>query len=94
MRRVKVEVTADDIDNGERGKPCSCPVALALRRVLSDVDDEFGLWKFWDKNTAKWHLGIGVNTRLTQAPSDVETFAYNFDRDIFVEPFTFEVELP
>lgn len=31
---IEVEVTEDDINNGERGRPSSCPIALACRRLF------------------------------------------------------------
>ena len=30
--KVRIDVTQDDIKNGESAEPCSCPIALAINR--------------------------------------------------------------
>lgn len=84
MRRVKVEVTAEDIRDGKPGKYASCPVALALRRATGI---EFGVVR---------HAAHAFKVRVG-LPFEVYTFIENFDRSYLrslCKPFAFEIDLP
>ena len=35
---MKISVTAEHIDKGKRGDPCSCPFALAIKEVVGDAE--------------------------------------------------------
>lgn len=81
-----VEVTAEDITNGEQQSCTACPVALALKRhfpnstPIVDVDD-FSLHQ--NGEATIWHL----------LPDEVESRIIAFDAHGTMEPFTFEVTL-
>lgn len=82
---VRIEVTAEDIANGERKNACRCPVALAATRAgmrLVHVDlDSIGE-KF---------VG-GVWGRSSYLPVEACEFVDRFDRGLAVEPFIFEIK--
>jgi len=80
VRRVRVEVTAEDIVKGEPKDHCFCPLALACKRagIRSPVVENYSL-ESEDGNAA-----------LADEACD---FVHDFDLGRPVKPFSFEVEL-
>jgi hypothetical protein len=83
-KRIRVVVTADDIERGKRCDLWSCPIALALFRVTG----------------AKWEVGdhsaseIGrVRETEVELPDAAASFVRDYDNGEFPEPFEFELEL-
>lgn len=80
---MKIDVTAEDIDNGVPGECGRCPVALAIARKLGLVG-------------AGIRVGpSAVRIRFDGArdlPAVARVFVEAFDWDRPVEPFSFEIE--
>lgn len=76
-----ITVTQSNIDNGKRGEPDCCPVALALR-------DEYGkgCCIFVGGKTASYPRGE------IKLPDSVGKFVRDFDNNIEVQPFSFEFD--
>ena len=88
---MTISVTAENIAQGEPGKPCACPIALALERegfqrgmVMPDDDDS-------DRWIAVWTTADDEDDGCALPPSAV-AFARAFDENEPVEPFTFEID--
>ena len=80
---IRVQVTQEDIDQGEADNCFDCPVALALKRVTGAVIEVNNSFAIVD----------GVAIRL---PPTVEIWIANFDYNgpDAVKPFSFSLELP
>jgi hypothetical protein len=79
-----IEVTQDDIDEGDRRHPCNCPVALAVSRKCGDPDA-----------SVTPHRIIVNGVRLF-TPAAAAEFILRFDTDVPREklaPFTFELPI-
>lgn len=81
VKTIVVEVTQADINFGIRMSSCDCPVAMAIQR--------------------KTRMPIRVGANLitwpscnVQHPPAVRQFITQFDRGKFVEPFSFDLEIP
>ena len=82
MRRVRVEVTAQDIADGKRRISTRCPIALAARRALEcDVRACWGILE----------LPEGRSAGMTKK---CNTFIRRFDSGETVKPFSFTVQVP
>lgn len=85
MRRVTVEVTAEDIAMGKRALSCLCPIALACERIGAAPV------------VGRQYLNITFDgkrhTRILM-PHEAEQFVKSFDNGETVRPLTFELELP
>jgi hypothetical protein len=90
VRRVVVEVTAEDIAKGEKGSCERCPIALALARA-ADMDRVHAhLDCLWG-----WPAGDpDANSIVASTPIEASNFIDDFDSGEPVNPFTFTVELP
>jgi hypothetical protein len=76
-----ITVLQDDIDNGEKGVSSSCAIARAAKRDLS-------------LDTVLVRPGLlAASGYYAQLPAEATCFILEFDRDIPVEPFKFEVDL-
>lgn len=77
-----IKVTQECIDNGKRGCPYSCPVALAVRDAVEN--DDIGV--------CYNHIRIGASYFVP--PTEVIKFLKSFDFGIGgpVEPFEFELD--
>ena len=88
MKRVHVELTQEDIDQGIPRDCGNCPVARAIERAMGvscKVEVEANRLDVYDGET--W---------WTPLPAMVETFVDNFDnvnQRVLCEPFTFDLEL-
>ena len=81
---MKIEVTADDIENGVHHVR-TCPVSLAIRRKIPDVE------------VFTWHDSICIYDPRTQkarhfdTPWVVSNFVKGYDKNIETSPFEFEL---
>lgn len=84
-----IHVTQEDIDNGRRRDPMSCPVANAIRRECNPysirVVPEMVIWG----NMLNW--GSAPKSRL---PSHVGRRIIRYDGGIIMEPFEFDLNIP
>lgn len=99
MRTITINVTQEDIDNGEVGNPKSCPVALAVKKVVKAdliLVDSIYLTLLWDSKRFLFFRKAGAEkTRVL--PEKAKRFIRNFDAfgnsDKYVKPFSFEIEI-
>jgi hypothetical protein len=82
--KVTISVTQDDIDNGERQRCATCPVALAIRRVLPGAPMV---------SVGGWSVLLSTELEVL-LPGVAEEFIAAFDRYAPVAPFEFELEVP
>lgn len=90
---MKIRVTQKNIDEGNPGMKCSCPIALALSRVISErFEVHADLIQF-----GRIHYGIRLNDPSLDfeidLPEVVQDFIDAFDRKEKVKPFTFELPI-
>lgn len=80
---IHVDVTEDDILDGQRGSSNFCPVALALNRALNVESAAVGgrFITFW-KGYHFYHHRI---------PNELTEWVKNFDAANPVDPFTMEL---
>ena len=80
--RVKVDVTREDIENGERRSPSSCPISLAIgrRRNVDHVKTE------WDGMS----VTRGKRQTWYRVPRKARSFIEDFDDGKTVDPARFE----
>lgn len=80
---MKIKVTQDDIDTGERGISSHCPVALAVRRAFKlQLHDDISVTgcKVYVKGVSYF------------GPRSLGRFVCNFDLDRNVKPFSCEIK--
>ena len=82
-----IKVTQENINAGVRGASYSCPVALALKTLNSDV----GLGKLGPGKYCFNHLLPSVG--VSPAPDSVSRFAQDFDNGFPVKPFNFYFDM-
>lgn len=82
---MKVSVTQDDIDHGERHCCERCPVARAIRRVIGDMP----VVEVERDNVTIGPLGGWTYATL---PTRATKFIDRFDVGLKVAPFTFELK--
>lgn len=86
---IRVEVTEEDIREGERDNCRSCPIALALQRALPPdvelvtVGRYYARWAFDESKFALWFAAT--------LPLQAKRFIALFDDGMAVEPFAFEL---
>jgi hypothetical protein len=84
MPTLTVQVTAEDIEKGQRRNTWTCPVCRAL----------------WRTTGAKWAADSSTCYPLTNRnafiplPPDAITFISTFDATGWGEPFEFQLEMP
>lgn len=83
MDSLTVKVTADDIEKGERGNPCFCPIAQAVRRELDLQVPHL---------TEVGELCMIVRSATFRLPDTARKFVDDFDSGRDVEPFEFTAE--
>lgn len=74
---MKIQVTQEDIDNGESGNGYLCPIAIALKRA--------GF-----KSPAVWDF-IDDGDYQIKTPKKAFKWLLDFDTGIEVTPFEFEI---
>ncbi len=85
MLKLRINVTQDDIDNGERSNPNCCPIAHAVTRMgFSSVRVEEAVIGFTDA-----YKEIYKGVPLTRA---AKRFIKRFDRFKKVHPSTFIIQ--
>src|SRR5215831_14262433 len=83
--KLTVNVTDDDIRTGEPAEPCSCPVALAIRRTLLSAHVPLSSVAVVDSEGAGWpSIQALIRYRDGTAesiplPSPVTLFVQDFD---------------
>ena len=80
---MKVNVTRQDIDQGERANCCNCPVARAIARLVPEGDQVEVLYASI--------LRRGLQCRIVRIPEEVRDFIKKFDRGRWVKPFSFDL---
>ena len=90
MRGVmRVEVSEADINDGERYSTASCPVALAVKRVMG-ADYDVGVYasgvSFYPRRANAWARGANI-------PHEARGFIERFDAGEDVSPFVFNMEV-
>lgn len=83
MRRLKVEVTAEDIAAGVPSDCQECPIALALKRA-----------GVIEPAVAKTWFLAGKGADMVNLPPLGWSFVIEFDNGRKVEPFSFEIDVP
>lgn len=84
-----VEVTQDDIDNGQPRKGESCPVALAINRAIGQGYCIVGQAILIFNDANGWTY---ANGRTYAMPRIVRQFIHEFDNIRTGTPFTFELK--
>lgn len=79
--RIVVNVTEEDIKNGKRCAPDSCPISLAIKRTIGEGTIV--------KTGRAW---ITVNGKDFYHSKKTMDFVRNFDREKLVTPFKFQLE--
>ena len=87
MVDIAIDVTQDDIDNGNRNDKWSCPIANAWNRKFPASEVSVGTESiaFIDCD--------GFSARV-QMPYKAKRFIEKFDNLVTVEPFSFTVTVP
>ena len=80
---MKVKVTQKHIESGEHGKPCFCPIALAIKDLKYDKVEVYS----YNARVAK---KAGADLKLVPLPSEAQTFIMEFDEGNPVQSFEFE----
>lgn len=85
---MTIQVTQEDIDNGERSRCERCPIALAIQRATGARYSTVGI------TTAMISDAISLAT-VYGLPQIATTWLMRFDMSgpKMVQPFTFEMEL-
>jgi hypothetical protein len=83
MKKITIDVTQDDIKEGEKASAEFCPIACAVRRLFPDsyirVDD---LLEVGPDDSDK-------DSEYYDLPESALEFIHNFDIGRHVEPFSF-----
>lgn len=85
-----INVTQEHIAKGLKGNSCQCPVALALNEAFEGkyVASVGAL-------TADLYIKkdrLFVLERLASLPQEATNFIMRFDKEKFVQPFSFDIE--
>jgi len=91
--KLRVEVMADDIAEGKRGKSCECAIANALKRAgySQPYVQPWGTSQY----TPFIYLDFAINpTCRVDLPNEAASLACRWDEGDVIEPFTFEIEVP
>lgn len=85
--KYAIAVTQEDIDNGLHENSSSCPVALAISTTLNKkVCVQANSGHIHEKESP-------IGTQLFLLPERVEKFIVSFDAHLYVEPFSFTLEV-
>ena len=91
---MRIDVTQEDIERGQRRVASACPIALATARTLwpDGKGDRFvrvgvGFISMYS-SPSEIHRPLGV----AKIPQEARDFIDRFDADKDVEPFGFDVE--
>jgi hypothetical protein len=93
--KITVQVTQEDIADGERYACCECPVALALKRATGREWFVTGVFlNLLKPGQSFTDSGVAAVELTLDTPQEVKTFIHAFDENDPVKPFTFEIETP
>ena len=81
---MRVKVTQKHIDSAEHGKPCFCPIALAIKDLKKYEEVEVY------SDNARVAKKAGGDLKFVPLPPEAQTFIMEFDEGNPVEPFEFE----
>ncbi len=70
-KRIRIEVTQEDIDTGIAGSPSSCPIAVSMRRV--------GLWHPLVQISLVYATPAPGQRCLFRLPKRAQAFVRRFD---------------
>lgn len=84
---MTINVTAKDIKIGLRRTCSFCPIALAIRRAISRTS--IYVWN----GQVRVYKG-GELLSLLSLPLEAQEFILNFDAELPVYPFDFELKIP
>ena len=82
---MKIEVKQSHIDEGVQGSCDACPIALAICEVI----DPYHLAV--NRSEISFSMKNNEQPKSFYFPDNVFRFVSEFDRGIFVEPFSFEL---
>ncbi len=85
---MQITVTQQDINFGVQGGRCTCPVAVAIRRILAAP---YYVLVYGKISLRRPSSRI---TKRIDIPDSVRTFVTEFDRGNPVQPFDFDIEIP
>lgn len=80
-----IDVTQDDIFNGKKCSPHSCPLALAIVKQKEDL-----IVNISSMQMSFYTIG-GNWIADYQLDTELQWFVERFDHDMFVKPFHFEI---
>ena len=86
---MKIKVTQEHIENGERNNGLCCPIANAIKDYYKEKE-----WELWEV-CVEGYDSISINDLRYEATSNViqvSDFIENFDFNREVEPFEFEID--
>ena len=92
---MKIQVTAQDIAQGCRGKCELCPVALAVRRAVGHDNVYVDINTYEAKTTATLSVAVGSTGEWKyRLPDKVKDFINDFDMGYYllVKPFEFDLD--
>jgi len=81
MSRVRIDVTQEDIANGEQTAPWSCPVGQAITRCYGPHGGVVA-------------TDVKIKHMVVLLPYEATRFIRDFDNGRPVKPFSFMLELP
>jgi hypothetical protein len=84
---LTIEVTQEDIDNGQKCDANYCPIALAVRQTVKNYR------QYLSVQPTVMYVDDGKVIREYKMPAVAEQFVRLFDDDEDVEPFTFTADL-
>lgn len=88
MTKLRVEVTAEDIDRGLRNSRCWCPVARAIKRALAGPDHGPLIP---DAAVLVSGSQVEIYDGRADLPPEAVAFIRAFDRHEPCRPFSFEI---
>ena len=98
MKKYKINVTVEDIQNGEPGNCKKCAVALAVKRVFPNKEVEIKTHEKGDIDiwSDEGDVYIALDDKLYEFDFDLNkklyTFIDRFDSEYGVNPFEFDLE--
>lgn len=81
---LRVEVTAEHIRQGEPGRPCNCPIALAIHGKV-------GFIPYVSIDSVHFP---DLDDLQVDLPREARIFIANFDTEEPVKPFSFVIDMP
>lgn len=95
VKTVQVEVTQDDIAQGERYSRRACPIARALDRIVKqDTVVVVGEWKVRLYPNTKAYMEPAGEFRVIEMPYQASGFVMRFDAGVDVRPLWLEFSIP